>query len=99
MTMMTKLYMNKRNLNPSSSSQKEKLPKTFKTIHSTLARTQSFSIREYLPLRNRIAQKTLLAIKTTKLSKLHKGAVTARISSSRRNQLVRISEKFNLWVE
>jgi hypothetical protein len=44
--MMTKLYMNKRSLNPSSSSQREGLPRTFKIIHSTLAKTQSFSIRE-----------------------------------------------------
>jgi hypothetical protein len=84
--MMTKLYMNKRNSNQSSSSQRGGLPKTFKIIHSTPAKTQSFSIREYSHPRNKIDQKTLLAIKTTKLSRIHKGAVTVRISSNRRNQ-------------
>ena len=86
MTMMTKRYTNKRNLSQLLSSLREGPLKIYRIIHSMQARIQNFSIRGSLRLRNKIGQKTPLAIKPTKLNKLHKGAVTVRTSSNRKNQ-------------
>ena len=76
--MMTKLCMRRKSSSQSLNSLREEQPRIYKTILSMQAKTLNFSIRESLLLKNKIDQKTPLAIQL-KLSKIHKGVVIVLI--------------------